>query len=47
LLRGSGVGYRWQGDSIVLTRQEQTASLAPVTVLGAGDPAVTEGTGSY
>lgn len=47
LLQGTGVGYRWQGDSIVLTREGEVASLAPVTVLGAGDPAVTEGTGSY
>lgn len=47
LLQGSGVGYRWQGDSIVLTRESAVASLAPLTVQGAGDPAVTEGTGSY
>ena len=38
---------RWQGDSIILSRDGEVASLAPVTVLGARDPAVTEGTGSY
>ncbi|CAB3666985.1 Ferripyoverdine receptor [Achromobacter deleyi] len=47
LLQGTGVAYRWQGDSIILSRDGEVASLAPVTVLGARDPAVTEGTGSY
>jgi outer membrane receptor for ferric coprogen and ferric-rhodotorulic acid len=47
LLQGTGVAYRWQGDSIILSREGEVASLAPVTVLGARDPAVTEGTGSY
>ena len=47
LLQGSGVTYRWQGGSIILSRDGGVASLAPVTVLGSMDPAVTEGTGSY
>ncbi|MGE8590845.1 MAG: TonB-dependent siderophore receptor, partial [Alcaligenes sp.] len=47
LLQGTGVTYRWQGDSIILARDGGVASLAPVTVLGNSDPAVTEGTGSY
>ncbi|AOU95049.1 ferric-rhodotorulic acid outer membrane transporter [Achromobacter ruhlandii] len=48
VLQGTGVSYRWQGDSIVLTREgEEVASLSPVKVLGTGDPAVTEGSGSY
>lgn len=47
LLQGTGVTYRWQGDSIILARDAGVASLAPVTVLGNSDPAVTEGTGSY
>ncbi len=47
LLKGTGVSYRRQGDSIILAREEPVSSLAPVRVLGAADPAVTEGTGSY
>lgn len=47
LLQGTGVTYRWQGDSIILARDAGVASLAPVTVLGNSDPTVTEGTGSY
>lgn len=47
LLQGTGVTYRWQGDSIILSRDGGVASLAPVTVLGSMNPAVTEGTGSY
>ena len=47
LLQGTGVAYRWQGDSIVLTRDGEVASLSPVKVLGSGDPAVTEGSGYY
>ncbi|HEY9272198.1 ferric-rhodotorulic acid/ferric-coprogen receptor FhuE [Achromobacter sp.] len=47
LLQGSGVTYRWQGDSIILSRDGGVASLAPVTVLGSMNPAVTEGSGSY
>ncbi|HCW18427.1 MAG TPA: TonB-dependent siderophore receptor, partial [Achromobacter sp.] len=47
LLQGTGVAYRWQGDSIILSRDGGVTSLAPVTVTGSSDPAITEGTGSY